>query len=315
MHVVYCSSQLDGITAAAILFRSAHLRNLDVKLGGTLNFDTAKEQFTNMQNHKGDLIFVLDFLPDHPKELEKSLKDITVTNRIAYWNSNNPHDPETEEFLNKYAHKVELSGPLHYSPVPKEKLCSAELAQKRFLPNDTVAKDLAHLAHDIEFWERTDKRAVQLADLIASGFDVKELINSLARGVLWSEKFEQIQKEYLTKKEQALKDIMKHLVVKNILTYRFGFTLAPNLLPTADAGQHILDNHVGVDISVVLYRNGRISFRKRDECQVNLANLAEIFGGGGHVHAAGAKLTQSINREQFEQTLFDIDQKLKEHLL
>ncbi len=317
MHVVYCSQQLDGLAAAAIVFRAARLRGHEVRLGGLLNFESSNEQFSAMQSLSGDLIFILDFLPDNVPSLEPGLSAITVRNRIAYWNSHHPHSESDGAVLSRHVHTVELTGPLHYAPVPKEKACAAELVQKRFLPNDNAAKELAEIAHDIEFWERTDKRALQLADLIASGFEPKELIESLSKGILWSEKFEQLRQEYLAKKQRAMQDIISHLAVRNITGFNFGFTLAPAILQSSDAGQHVLDTHSGVDVSVVLYRNGRISFRKRDTCGLNLAELAKLFGGGGHSYAAGAKLSQfaSVTRDNFEHVLFAIDQKLKESLL
>ena len=317
MHVVYCSPQLDGIAAAAVLFRAARLQNKDIRLGGLIDFENAQEQFTAMSALSGDLIFILDFLPDNLAAFAQRLSAITVRNRIAYWNSHHAYDAQTQELLGRTAHTADLSGPLHGGTLPETKKCAAELAQQRFLPNDSVAQELARIAHDIEFWERTDTRAVQLADLIASGFDPKELVDSLARGVLWSEHFEQLRTDYLGKKLAALQDILKHLVVKNVLDHRFGFTLAPALLSTADAGQHILDHHDGVDISVVLYRNGRVSFRRRDNCPLNLAELAKLFGGGGHAYAAGARLAHfpSITRENFTPAVFAIDQQLKAHLL
>lgn len=317
MHVVYCSQQLDGFAAAAIVFRAARLRGNDIKLGGILNFENSEEQFAAMQKLSGDLIFILDFLPDNLPALEPKLNAITVRNRIAYWNSHHPHSESDGLILSRHAHTVDLSGPLHYAPVPKEKTCAAELTQKKFLPNDNIAKELAEIAHDIEFWERTDKRAVQLADLIASGIEPKELIESLSKGIFWSDKFEQLRQEYLAKKQHAMQDIISRLAVKNIAGLNFGFTLAPSILQSSDAGQHVLDSHAGVDVSAVLYRNGRISFRKRDTCNLNLAEIARLFGGGGHSYAAGARLSQfpSITRENFDKVLFEIDQKLKTHFL
>lgn len=317
MHVVYCSQQLDGLAAAAILFRAARLRGHDIKLGGILTFENSAEQFNAMSSLSGDLIFILDFLPNNITALEKQLSAITVRNRIAYWNSHHPHDEQASEILKRHAHTVDLAGPLHYAPVPKEKVCAAELAQKRFLPNDNVAKELARLAHDLEFWERTDKGSMQLSDLIASGFEPNNLIDSLSKGIFWSDRFEQLRKEYLLKKEHALKDIISHLAIKNIAGFNFGFTLAQSLLQTADAGQHILDSHSGVDVSAVLYRNGRISFRRRDACQLNLAEVAKLFGGGGHSYAAGARIAHcsSITRENFETVLFTIDQQIKSQFL
>jgi oligoribonuclease NrnB/cAMP/cGMP phosphodiesterase (DHH superfamily) len=317
MHVVYCSPQLDGIAAAAILFRYAKLNNKDAKLGGTLDFDTAPAQFNAMSAHDGDLLFILDFLPDSLAAIRRQLDAITVRNRIAYWNSHHPHSAEDEELLRRYAHTADLSGPLHYSAVPKTRTCAAELACARFLPNDSVAKELARMAHDIEFWKRTDAQAVRIANLIASGIEPKQLIDCLSRGVFWSERFDNAHQDYAQKKRVALHDLIAHLQVKSILNCRFGFTLAPVWLPSADAGQHVLDSHAGVDVSVVIYRNGRISFRRRDDCALNLAELAKLFGGGGHAYAAGARLAQftAITRENFSGALFAIDQRLREHLL
>jgi nanoRNase/pAp phosphatase (c-di-AMP/oligoRNAs hydrolase) len=139
----------------------------------------------------------------------------------------------------------------------------------------------------------------------------------LAKGVLWSERFELVQKDYLAKKKSALQGLLDHLDIRNVLNHRFGFTLAPSFLPSADAGQHVLDNHAGIDVTIVLYRNGRMSLRRRDACPLNLAELAKLFGGGGHAYAAGARLAQfpSITRENLSGVLFAIDQRLKAHLV
>jgi oligoribonuclease NrnB/cAMP/cGMP phosphodiesterase (DHH superfamily) len=317
MRVVYCSPQLDGLAAAAIIFRASKLGSHDVRFGGVLTHDTAAKQFAAMATHAGDLIFILDFLPDNLQDFKKHLDAIIVRNRIAYWNSHQPHDAQIKEMLGRYAHTIELAGPEHYQAMPKEKICAAELAHYRFLPYDSVAKELARLANDNEFWKRADVQATKLADLIASGMEPKELIETLSRGVLWSERFEHLHREYVRKKQEALADILRHLVIKNIAGINFGFTLAPTLLASADAGQHVLDSHTSVDISVIIYRNGRVSFRKRDENTLNLAELAKLFGGGGHAYAAGARLSQfsSVTFETFGTVVFALDQKLKEHFL
>jgi oligoribonuclease NrnB/cAMP/cGMP phosphodiesterase (DHH superfamily) len=317
MHVLYCSAQLDGIAAAAILLRSARLRNNDAKIGGFLDFDSATAQFSAMETLSGDLIFVLDFLPDNLAALKPKLDAITVRNRIAYWNSHHGYSAQDAELLKRYAHTVDLSGPLHEGALPKEKKCAAELAQQRFLPNDRVAQELARMAHDIEFWERTHETAVKLADLLASGHDAKQLADALSRGAFWNDHYGQLHRDYLSRKKAALQDILSHLAIKNIAGTNFGFTLSPQFLSSADAGQHILDSHAGVDVSVVMYRNGRVSFRKRDACAHNLAELAKLFGGGGHTYAAGAKLAQfpSVTRDNFGSAMFLIDQQLRSRLI
>lgn len=315
MHVLYCSAQLDGYCAAAILLRTARLQSRDAKIGGFLTFDNYAEQFSAMTKLSGDLIFILDFLPDKLELMEPQLKNITVRNRIAYWNTHHAYDDKTVEILKRHAHTVDLSGPKHNGPLPKNRLCAAELACQRFLPNDAVAKELARLAHDIEFWERAYKNAQKLSDLTASGVDKKELIINLSKGVFWSEHYEQQLQEYLKRKQQALQDLLKHITIKTVMNTNFCYTLAPALLSSADAGQHVLDNHSGVDISIIIYRNGRISFRKRDTCKANLAELARLFGGGGHAYAAGARLNQPVTLERLDKVIFSMDQKIKEYLL
>lgn len=313
MYSVLCSAQLDGIAAAAIIFRSARLRKIEPKIAGLITHDNATRLLSEAAKQHKQLFFVLDFLPDTlPVTV---LEQLVKNNRIAYWNSHHPYDSPKAEQLRKFAHTVDLSGPMHYGKMPKEKLCAAELAQRRFLPDDNIAKTLAALAHDIEFWKRQDERATKLADLIASGFDMRELVEILSRGVFWSSRFDKLRSEYLEKRDKALRELTQHSVLKKYLNYKFAFTLSPSILTTADAGQKILDTKEEADVSVILYRNGRLSFRKRDDCDIDLAEIARVFDGGGHSYAAGAKLPTTVTRDNFERILFQIDRLLKDFFL
>ena len=105
--------------------------------------------------------------------------------------------------------------------------------------------------------------------------------------MFWNDKFEEFHKENSKKKTAALEELMKSLLVKSYVTHRFGFALASSVLNTADACHRILEGHAGVDIAVVLYRDGRIAFRRRDDVPVNLKEIAELFNGGGRPFAAG----------------------------
>jgi oligoribonuclease NrnB/cAMP/cGMP phosphodiesterase (DHH superfamily) len=310
MHVVYCSAQLDGIAAAAIVLRAARLQGKDTKFGGTLTHELTQQQFSAMNALSGDLIFILDFLPDSFALIEPALKSVTVRNRIAYWASRQPHDAALAEQLKKCVHTLELVP-------PDAQRCTAEITQSRFLPKDTVCRDLARLAHDSAFEKHRDPGAIQLADLLASGYDPKELVDTLTRGVFWSERFDQLRKDYLARKTDALQDVLDHLTIKHIGKHRFGFTLAPAFLQAADAAKHVIDSHTGVDVAVILFRNGRVSFRKRSGCVIDLGALAQLFGGNGTADAAGATLAQfpSVSRETYAPAVLLMDRRLKEFTL
>lgn len=315
MYAVLCPPHLDGICAAAILFRATRLRGAEPRIAGLLTHDNARTLFSEAAKTKRTLYFILDFLPENIDAFVPLLKAIAENNRIAYWNTHHPHDAKTADTLRTFAHTVDLSGPLHHGILPKEKKCAAELVQQRFLPNDSIARSLAEFAHDIEFWEQKDAQAAKLADLIASGFDARELTEILSRGVFWSARFARLHQEYCAKRDKALREITSAVTLKKYLTHTFAFSFAPSLLPAMRAGQELLDRHAGIDVAVILYRDGKISFRKRDTCDINLAELAKLFGGGGHAYAAGARLGAHTTRENLDETLFRIDRSLKNFFL
>lgn len=315
MYAVLCSAQLDGIAAAAIVFRAARLRGSKPKLAGLLTFENAQKVFSEAAKQKKQLFFVLDFLPNNIHALIPILQILTKKNRIAYWNSHHPYDAKTLEILKTFARTIDLSGPLHYGTVPRERLCSAELVQKRFLKNDKIAQTLAEFAHDIEFWERKNPQAQKLSDIIASGFDLRELVEILSRGVFWSKRFDALHKEYCEKRDSALQELIAKMQIKKYVSNTFAFALAPKFLASAQAGEHVLNCHSGVDVAVILYRNGKIAFRKRDECELNLAEIAKLFDGGGYKYAAGANLGITVTNENFEKTIFKIDRILKNFFL
>lgn len=291
---IYCSEKLDGVAAASIVMRHAVLSKLPVHFGGFLHPESLDLELAEMAREEQKLIFVLDISisPDHLPLLDK----VNKRNKIVYWNT---HDSE--------------------SVVPPAKLfdraidnrCSAELAQLRFLPNDIIAKKLAELAHEVKFWEIRDEHASKLSDLIAAQYSPVEVIDSLARGAFWNPQFEEFHKSYFEKKLAAFDELVKSLIVKSYVKYRFGFALSSSILNTADACQKILDSHAGVDVAVVLYRDGRIGFRRRDNCDVDVKSLAELFNGGGRPFAAGAKLNFTVTKENFEDILFQLDGAFK----
>jgi len=317
MLVIYCSEQLDGIAAAAILYRYAQLKNAKIKLGGFLDYAKIDQTLHEMQKLQGDLLFILDFSPEQISELDHKLKQISAKNKIAYWNCHHPYDEQTISTMMKYVHSLDFSGTQKNTSKKEERLCSAEMTCHKFLPNDSVATTLATLAHDIEFWIRQNENAIKLTDLIQSGFDKKELIRILSRGVFWSDSFDKIRQEYLEKKTKALNDLMKTLSIKKYVNTHFGFVLSPTIITSADAGQKMLDSHSSIDVAVVLFRNGKISFRRREGLDLDLSKIAQLFDGGGHPYASGGKIleSKSISLENIEKIHFLIDRRLKNFFL
>lgn len=317
MYVIYCSEQLDGIAAAAIVFRYARLRNSVCRIGGFLNYQNIDEKFKEMAESKGNLFFVLDFPPDQINNFEQKLQSISKHNKIVYWNSHHPYEASVLDMMKKYIHTVDFSGKLKNSNKSEQMLCSADLVAKKFLSMDSVALQLKIIARDIEFWIKKDERAIMLADVISSGTNKRELIDNLSKGVLWSEKYDKIRTEYLEKKQKAFFQLINKLQIKQYLDKKFGFSIASSILSSADAGDKILQSHQAVDVSVVIYRNGRISFRRRNDCSIDLSEMAKLFDGGGHSYAAGGRINKfkTVSYENFNTVIFYIDRVLKNFFL
>ena len=291
---IYCSEKLDGVASAAIVMRHAVLSKLPVHFGGFLHPDSLDEELKDMAHQEHQLVFVLDasISPDHLSLIDK----VSQKNKLVYWCT---HDSESVVTPAKIFDKA------------VEGKCSAELVQQRFLPNDLIAKKLAELAHEVKFWQVRDENASKISDLIAAQYSPTELIDSLSRGAFWNEQFELFHKEYSMKKMEAFDELLKSLIVKSYVKYRFGFALSSSILTTADACQRVLDGHAGVDVAVVLYRDGRIGLRRRDECDVDVRKLAELFNGGGRPFAAGARLSTQITKDNLPDVMFHLDEAFK----
>lgn len=298
MITLYCSEKLDGIAAAAIIKRHAQLNNLPTRFGGFLHPENITDELEEIAKEEQQLIFILDasIAPEHLTIIDR----ILARNKIVYWNT---HDAKS------------VVPPAKIFDKAIDKNCAAELAQQRFIPKDLIAKQLAQLAHDIEFWQLGDERAIKLTDLITAQYSPLELIDALSKGIFWNDQFETIHKQYLEKKNAALEELLKTLVIKTYLNYRFGYVLAANVLTTADACQRVLDGHAGVDVSIALYRNGKIAFRKRDSCNLDVSELAHLFNGGGNQFAAGAKLNTTITKENSEEVIFQLDTTFKNYFI
>lgn len=315
LSVLYCSDQLDGVCAAACVMRALRLKGISCRFGGTLSTDEREKDLEDLSSQANCALFILDYPPENITGLAKYLKKLSGRCTLAYWSFSQPQKPATLELLAKFVKRIDYSETRPGSSFPTDKLCSTELAAFRFLPGDPVGKQLTELAADIKFWLRQDDRATKLADLLTSGFDKKQIIDALSKGVVWDAVFEKARTDYLKKKAKAFDDLLKRLTIKEYLNYKLGFSLASPVLSTADACQYVLDKHAGVDVAVAIYKSGKIAFRRREGCDLDLAKLAKNFEGGGQKFASGGKFNENVSVENWENVIFSLDRMLKDVLL
>jgi oligoribonuclease NrnB/cAMP/cGMP phosphodiesterase (DHH superfamily) len=315
LSVLFSSDQVDGICAAACVLRGFRIKGMACRFAGTLSQDRKDEDLAELADQINTAVFVIDYPPENIPDLETFLKKLSTRVVITYWSFTQPQKPETLALLAQYVKHIDYGELRPGSSFPVNKVCATELAAFRFLPGDSVGKQLSTLAADIKFWLRQDVRATKLADLLSSGYDPRQIADALSKGVVWDAVFERERNEYLEKKTRALEELLKRLTIKDYLNVRFGFSLSSPLLSTADACQHILDRHAGVAVAVALYKSGKIAFRSREGTDVDLAKLAKVFGGGGRKYASGGIFDAPISVEHWENVLAILDRKLKDYFL
>lgn len=312
--VVYSSDQLDGVCAAACVLRGLRFKHLSCRLGGLLSTDNKERDLADLAGQANSAVFITDYPPENIPHLQTFLEKLASACTIAYWSFTQPQKPETLSLLSRFVKHIDYAETPAGS-FPSEKPCSTQLAAFRFVPGDPVGRQLTALAADMKFWLRQDERATKLADLLQSGYDPRAIVDSLSKGVVWDNIFERERNAYLEKKTKAYEDLMKRLTIKKYLQYNFGFALSPSLLSTADACQHILDKHTGVDVAVALYKSGKIAFRSRDGIAVDLAKLGKHFGGGGHKYASGGVYDKTVSAEHWDDIIFSLDRTMKDYFL
>lgn len=308
VHLLVSSDQLDGIAAAAILGRALTLHGNEWRLAATVSLlDVSAHQ--EVLTWRGATLSLVDVTPAHLGG-DAAVRTLGEGNRIAYWCTDFPLSKPHVNLIRSIATSADVDG-------TQAESCSAALAAKRFLPHDGVAAQLATMAQDVKRWQRKDDAAQRLADVVASGYDRRKLVEMLSKGVFWSPNLAAQRDDYCERRDKALADLPKHLVIKDYVGKKFGFTLCASFVPSAIACQELLDRHVGIDVAAVIFRDGRIVFRRRENIDCDCVALARLFGGDGREFAAGGRIPSvtSVSGESFEKTIFVVDRMLKDRFL
>ena len=307
-YVAYASASLDGIASAAILMRWARLSNRQLRIAKLAPLNKISQAFDDMALQNGSIFFLLD-IPPVVEGLQPRLGEITSRNRIAYWSCHFGYRAALRELAEQHVLELDWSR-------PPTGICSAQLAAKRFLPKDHIALQLAEIAADVKLFQRKDPRAEKLSAVLSAGYSPRELADLLSRGIFWSDRMQTTQDDLKRKRETALRDLLKRVIKKDVLSHSVAYSLAEDALPGAEAG-HALLIKTQAEIAIVLYRDGRVFLRRKEGSGLDMARLAKAFDGYGHPWAAAGSITlpTRFTAEKFAEQLWQVERKLKEALI
>ena len=181
-------------------------------------------------------------------------------------------------------------------------LCAAELVQREFMPHDRVSEEIARLAHAHDFREE-DELAWRLYEVISAGYDKLSFVEALSRGEFWDQEFEDAYTKYQRAKEKGYAYLEEHLEVFDLNGYTCAVALSKKYLSSTLASLYLQEK--GTDFVVVVYPDGKLSFR-RNNPKINLRRIAQLFGGGGREVAAGAKIQEEVTEDNYRQVFRSI---------
>jgi len=270
---------LDGIASAAIIYRFSKIRNYKCKL-------YFSEPYNLSENLEKILLYekVFDELVIADIGLNREISSVIISllrrvkerNVLIKWFDHHIWDDDLVESIRKIVDLLKVDS----------RFCAAELVQINLLPRDSIARRIALLARDMDFWLKKDELSVKISKIIRSGNVSKnEIIEKLSEGIFWDKGFQEIydklsvfEKEII---EKALKNTETYYIKKLKVAFVKGKAPAGLIADTLAEKNY--------DIIVVISPTGKISLRRGKE-SINLVPIAKKLGGGGHPYAAGAML-------------------------
>lgn len=292
--VIAHDRDLDGLGCHAIMRRYADLHHLRIKhyLADYTNY---AEKLHSIAGAKGFEIVIADL--GYSEALSGVIREVEALSRNNTLRWFDHHDWSEGKAIRS----------LNIDFVIESERCASELVQSRYLAGDEVASKIASLAHSTDYMLEDDL-AWKLYDLIASDYDRLELVDSLSRGIFWSDAFARRYQRYQKTKAKAFAALEKHWRNYKVagLTVTLGFS--GKELSSTIAANYLLKKKG--DIAICLWENGKISFRRNNR-SIDLGKLARHFRGGGHAYAAGGFYSAPVKESNYLRAFEEIVKRLE----
>lgn len=199
---------------------------------------------------------------------------------------------------------IKLDLPIEF--VISSEVCAAELIQKRYLPEDGIAKEIASISHAHDFREEHDL-AWRLYEVISSGYDKLKLVEALSEGNYWNRELEEAYRVYQRVKEEGFSYLDEHSKLYKVGGWTCLIGFSPDALGSTLASDHLLEKNT--DFVICIWGNGKMSFRRNAE-NINLVGIASIFDGGGREEAAGGFYHKPVDERNYLKIFEEIMERL-----
>ncbi|MGA3359299.1 MAG: phosphoesterase [Halobacteriota archaeon] len=163
-------------------------------------------------------------------------------------------------------------------------LCACELACKDLLESDPIAQEIAAIGRDRDFWVNKDRRSDVLSTAISDTASREKLASKMSRGIFTDAEIEGMYTVQMDRKNKVMNNALRQsaLFDHTAVTISRGYS--------SDVAAMLRDRYQS-RTELLLRANGVFSVRTVAPVSNQIAML---FDGGGHPHAAGGNLHFTI---------------------
>jgi oligoribonuclease NrnB/cAMP/cGMP phosphodiesterase (DHH superfamily) len=158
--------------------------------------------------------------------------------------------------------------------------CACEITFQDLLPYDEIARTIAAVGRDRDFWINNDPRSEILSTVINTNEWKTKVSHKLSSGIVIDDEITEEYKLALKKKDEALRGSLKSSRLFD------GIAVAKGTGFSSDLASE-LRNKYKTQIEIIINNNGVFSIRSTEPVS---NKIADYFDGGGHPNAAGGTL-------------------------
>jgi len=172
---------------------------------------------------------------------------------------------------------------IDYLRVNRE-LCACEIVYEDLLESDPIAQEIAAIGRDRDFWVNKDQRSDILSTAISDQASREKIASKLSSGIFIDAEIEGMHNVQIARKNKAINNALRQsaLFDHTAVTICSGYS--------SDVAAMLRDQYKS-RTELVLRANGIFSIRSVAPVSNQIAML---FDGGGHPHAAGGNLHFTI---------------------
>jgi|GEM_PF-628129 oligoribonuclease NrnB/cAMP/cGMP phosphodiesterase (DHH superfamily) len=300
-------NDFDGIASASLVVRYASVINSFPSLVSLKDYGDKEKVVDDRLLSLTDASFIISDLSTNVKEIDEIVERI----RKLKANRNNiiwvDHHQTTEDIKDKLSSVVDA---LH---IQEGEVTATEVVfdvlYKQNGIEDEYAKRLANLSHQTDMWKFEESVSWDLVELVSylNYLDYDSSLRPWLTGFVFylagktkninlnnplNEEYKRMLEVFRKKKEESLQIVETSLYQFEVSNVKFVVAWSPRILYSSIAADYLMKK-IDADVFIIVKEDGNASVRRKNE-KVNCAEVAKVFGGGGHVYASG----MSVSREK-----------------